>query len=244
MGVSTPTGPRSIAPPGVPSGLSCPARVSAKNAALSARNQTFGLGQVGLVVDGVDLAQEAARAAVHAFVRVDVHRTIALIDAIHGAFLLACLVLDVDAGTGDYVGHDPNYICYFAVADISGGHVAWDQSPESFGSPSTHELTRDVAPARRVCPVVGRIAAFAVDLHGRAAMGARVDWYMTVTPSLVNFGRPRSSPAGFGSVHPCAVKARAMSPKYLGVSLQARNVEIGQSPPGRAERPACQDIKR
>jgi hypothetical protein len=36
---------------------------------------------------------------------VDVQRALALVDAVDGALLDACLVLDVDAGLGDHVGH-------------------------------------------------------------------------------------------------------------------------------------------
>src|SRR5690606_24443301 len=64
------------------------------------------LRDVVLVVDGLDRAHRLARAAVHALVRVDVQGAVALVDAVDGTLLDARLVLDVDAGLGDHVGHE------------------------------------------------------------------------------------------------------------------------------------------
>src|SRR5690606_12678328 len=69
------------------------------------------LRQVAFEVDRVDLAQETARAALHALLGVDVHGPVALVDAVDGAFLHASLVLDVNARTGDHVGHGRKPIC-------------------------------------------------------------------------------------------------------------------------------------
>src|SRR4029453_18211305 len=62
-------------------------------------------GHVVLVEDGLHRADGLAGAAVHAFVGVDVEHAVALVDAVDRAFLDAGLVLDVDAGLGDDVGH-------------------------------------------------------------------------------------------------------------------------------------------
>ena len=58
------------------------------------------VGDVVLVVDGLDGAHQFAR-TVHALVGVDVQHACALVDAVDGAFLDACLVFDVDTGFGD-----------------------------------------------------------------------------------------------------------------------------------------------
>src|SRR5699024_4290442 len=63
------------------------------------------LGDVVLVVDGLDRAHRLARPAVHALVRVDVQRPGTLVDAVDRALLDARLVLDVHAGLGDHVRH-------------------------------------------------------------------------------------------------------------------------------------------
>src|SRR5690606_39056045 len=60
---------------------------------------------VVLVEDRLDGADRLARPAVHAFVGVDVEGTLPLVDAVDGAFLDARLVLHVDAGLCDHVGH-------------------------------------------------------------------------------------------------------------------------------------------
>src|SRR6478735_1996616 len=72
------------------------------------------VGQVVLVVDGLDGTLRLARTAVHALVRVDVQRPLALVDAVHGALVDAGAVLDIDAGERDDVGHRtsaPREIC-------------------------------------------------------------------------------------------------------------------------------------
>ena len=64
------------------------------------------VGQVVLVVDRLDRAHRLARAAVHALVRVDVERSLALVDAVHRALVDARAVLHIDARQRDDVGHD------------------------------------------------------------------------------------------------------------------------------------------
>ena len=60
---------------------------------------------VVVVEDGLHRADRLAGAAVHALVGVDVEHAVALVDAVDRAFLDAGIVLDVDAGLGDDVGH-------------------------------------------------------------------------------------------------------------------------------------------
>src|SRR5215208_312434 len=60
---------------------------------------------VVLVEDGLHRADGLAGAAVHTLLGVDVEHAVALVDAVDRAFLDAGLVLDVDAGLGDDVGH-------------------------------------------------------------------------------------------------------------------------------------------
>src|SRR5690606_9696542 len=63
------------------------------------------LREVVLVVDRLHGAHRLAGTAVHALVRVDVQGTLALVDAVDRALLDAGLVLEVDTGLGDHVGH-------------------------------------------------------------------------------------------------------------------------------------------
>src|SRR5205823_1340716 len=63
------------------------------------------LGQVSLVVDGLDSANELAGTAIHAFVWVDVQDAIPFVDAIHGAFPDAGLVNHIHARCPDHIGH-------------------------------------------------------------------------------------------------------------------------------------------
>ena len=67
-------------------------------------------GQVVLVVDGLNRADRFAGAAVHTFVRVDVERPLALVDAVDRAFVDAGPVLDIDTGQRDDVGHEATKI--------------------------------------------------------------------------------------------------------------------------------------
>src|SRR5690606_29382975 len=64
------------------------------------------LRQIVLVEDRLDGADRFARAAVHAFIRVDVEHAVALVDAVDRALVDAGPVLDIDAGLGDHVGHE------------------------------------------------------------------------------------------------------------------------------------------
>src|SRR6266516_4739708 len=57
------------------------------------------------VEDRLDRAHRLARTTVHALVRVDVKDAFPLVDAVDGALLDAGLVLDVDAGLRDHIGH-------------------------------------------------------------------------------------------------------------------------------------------
>jgi hypothetical protein len=95
------TAPTLAAPPGEPSGSS----PSVKKAALAAVNSFHWAGDVVVVEDGLDRADGLAGAAVHALVGVDVEHAVAFVDAVDRAFLDAGLVLDVDAGLADDVGH-------------------------------------------------------------------------------------------------------------------------------------------
>src|SRR6202012_5287537 len=63
------------------------------------------LGDVVLVVDGLDRAHRLARPAVHTLVRVDVEHALALVDAVHRALFDAGPVKHIDAGQRDDVGH-------------------------------------------------------------------------------------------------------------------------------------------
>ena len=63
------------------------------------------LRHVVLVVDGFHRADRLARTAVDALVGVDVEHPLALVDAVHGAFLDARLVKHINAGLRDDVGH-------------------------------------------------------------------------------------------------------------------------------------------
>src|ERR1700756_2953264 len=63
------------------------------------------IGDVVLVVNGLDRAYRLPWGAVDTLVGVDVQHPGALVDAVNRAFLDACLVLDVDTGFGDHVRH-------------------------------------------------------------------------------------------------------------------------------------------
>ena len=104
--MSTPTGPRSDAPPGAPTGqhLGEEGRVVGAEPRLALRHLVIG-------VDRVHLAQQPAGTAVDALLRVDVHAAIALVDAIDGALGDTGLVFDVHARTGDHISHAGNSIC-------------------------------------------------------------------------------------------------------------------------------------
>ncbi|VXB60993.1 hypothetical protein ARTHRO9AX_180479 [Arthrobacter sp. 9AX] len=62
---------------------------------------------VVLVVDRLDRADRFAGSAVDAFVRMDVQRTLTLIDAVDRALFNTCLVLDIYTRLRDYVRHVP-----------------------------------------------------------------------------------------------------------------------------------------
>ena len=61
--------------------------------------------QIVFIEDCLGRAHWFACAAVDAFVRIDVQRALALVDAIHRAFVYTRLVFHVDAGLRDHVGH-------------------------------------------------------------------------------------------------------------------------------------------
>src|SRR5262249_55444864 len=63
------------------------------------------VGYVVLVEDRLDRADRLARTPVHALIRVDVQHALALVDAVHGAFLDARLVEQINARLGDDIGH-------------------------------------------------------------------------------------------------------------------------------------------
>src|SRR6266545_434061 len=78
---------------------------------------------VVLVEDRLHRADGLAGAAVHALVGVDVEHAVALVDAVDRALLDAGLVLHVDAGLGDDVGHrrvDPLLGTSFSLLDTTG----------------------------------------------------------------------------------------------------------------------------
>src|SRR5512132_1293215 len=80
-------------------------------------------GDVVVVEDGLHRADRLAGATVHALVGVDVEHAVALVDAVDRALLDAGLVLDVDAGLGDDVGHlrvDPLVAASFGLLDTIG----------------------------------------------------------------------------------------------------------------------------
>src|SRR4030095_2006061 len=62
-------------------------------------------GKLVIAEDRLDRAYRLAGAAVDALLRMDVQHGLALVDAIHGAYLDACLILDVDTGLSDHVRH-------------------------------------------------------------------------------------------------------------------------------------------
>jgi hypothetical protein len=64
------------------------------------------IGQVALPVDRVEAANRFASATVHALIGVDIHRSGAFVDTVDWAFLNARLVLHVDAGGPDHIGHE------------------------------------------------------------------------------------------------------------------------------------------
>jgi hypothetical protein len=63
------------------------------------------LGQVVLVEDRLDRADRFTRAAVDAFVGMDVEGAATFVDAVDRAFLDAGAVLEVDARQRDHIGH-------------------------------------------------------------------------------------------------------------------------------------------
>src|SRR4029450_7130768 len=80
-------------------------------------------GHVVLVEDGLHRADRLAGAAVHALVGVDVEHAVALVDTVDRTLLDAGLVLDVDAGLGDDVGHlrvDPLVAAFLGLLDTRG----------------------------------------------------------------------------------------------------------------------------
>jgi len=61
--------------------------------------------QIRFVVNRIQAAKGFARTAIHALFGVDVERTSAFIDAVHGALLRAGFVHHVCARSADYVSH-------------------------------------------------------------------------------------------------------------------------------------------
>src|SRR5690606_17128874 len=87
------------------------------------------LGDVVLVVDGLDGAHGLAGPAVDALVGVDVERALTLVDAVDGTLVDTGLVLDVHTGQGDHVGHR----CIFSARNR---RAARGQGKESMHSSS------------------------------------------------------------------------------------------------------------
>jgi hypothetical protein len=63
------------------------------------------LWQIILVIDGLHWTYRFTRTTVHTFVRMDIEHSVALIDAIHRAFVNATAVFEIYAGQSDDVGH-------------------------------------------------------------------------------------------------------------------------------------------
>src|SRR5215218_5718814 len=100
-------------------------------------------GHVVLVEDGLDRADGLAGAAVHALVGVDVEHAVALVDAVDRTLLDARLVLHVNAGLGDDVGHlrvDPLVATFFGLLDTIGSPTP------STSAPVTVDPTPSLAP--------------------------------------------------------------------------------------------------
>src|SRR5215211_5505022 len=125
-------------------------------------------GHVVLVEDGLHRADGLAGAAVHAFVGVDVEHAVALVDAVDRTFLDAGLVLDVDAGLADDVGHRsaPSHaaVCRSdLVVSTAPGSTATSARQ---GRPGRHtsttrcqpsaqaNLPSSMSPSRRLCELV------------------------------------------------------------------------------------------
>src|SRR5699024_5744514 len=75
------------------------------------------LRHVVLVVDRLDRADRLAGPAVHALIGVDVEHPLALVDAVHGTFVDARLVLEVHTRLRDDVCH-----CHFSYGSGSTPH--------------------------------------------------------------------------------------------------------------------------
>lgn len=67
------------------------------------------LGQVVLVVDGLNGANGFARPTIHALVRMDVQCPAALVNAVHRALLHACPVHYVNAWLPDHICHEVEF---------------------------------------------------------------------------------------------------------------------------------------
>ena len=63
-------------------------------------------GEICLVVDRVDAADELAGSAVHTFVGIDVQGPVTFVDTVHRAFLDARFVHHIDARRPYYISHD------------------------------------------------------------------------------------------------------------------------------------------
>src|SRR5215207_10234511 len=126
--------------------VGCPARGAERLLALGEEGRVGGgevlpLGRdVVLVEDGLHRADGLAGAAVHAFVGVDVEHAVALVDAVDRTLFDAGLVLDVDAGFGDDVGHlrvDPLVGVYSGCRPDPTGSLASPSSGRSTAPATT-----------------------------------------------------------------------------------------------------------
>jgi len=98
------------------------------------RERHLGGGDVLLGVDGVHRAGVDAGPAVDALVGIDEDHAVLvhLVDAVHGTDLDAGLVLEIDAGLGDDIGHDP-------VESSLSGRGAGPLVPPVLGLEGTHD---------------------------------------------------------------------------------------------------------
>jgi hypothetical protein len=61
--------------------------------------------EVVFVIDRFYWANRLTGPTVHALIRMDVKHAVALINAVHGAFVYTRFVFDIDTRQGNYVGH-------------------------------------------------------------------------------------------------------------------------------------------
>src|SRR4051812_45872592 len=100
------------------------------------------LGHPAVLADRLHRAHRLAGAAVDALLGVDVALAVPLVDAVDGALVHAGLVVDVDAGAGDHVGHGCSPQTLAGTGALS---VEWPGNSCAAGSSSTAALLTAVA---------------------------------------------------------------------------------------------------